>query len=249
MGAVYRGRGRSRVVVRRGRRRHRLEIDGTFASAWTPGLVATGWVWDAMAAPLLLQPASRRRAILLLGLGGASVARIARALAPRARIVGVEIDAEVVRAARRWFALDALGIEVVRADARRFLSRDRRRYDLVVEDVFVGSGRSVRKPDWLPEPGLALAARRLARDGILVVNTLDDAARSRRALVPLAASLLEIQIEDYDNRVLVAGPRLDARRLRRAVAAEPRLAATLPKLRFRGRSVSGPRRGTAGRTG
>ena len=50
-----------------------------------------------------------------------------RALDPTAEIVGVELDREVVRLARRHFGLDRLGIELVVGDALEFLRRDRRR--------------------------------------------------------------------------------------------------------------------------
>jgi spermidine synthase len=222
-------------------------VDGTFASWWRPGSVRTGSVWDALAAPLLALPPARRRRILVLGLGGGSAARLLRALAPRARIVGVERDAEVLRAARRHFELGALGLEVVQADAREFLARERRRFDLVIDDVFVGSGRAVRKPEWLPEPGLGAAARRLASEGLLVSNAIDEAADVARWLGRRFGRVLALRVEGYDNRVLVAGPAaLSARGLRAAVAAEPLLVPTLPRLRLatlRVRSV--PRTGTA----
>ncbi len=236
----------------RGRGRQ-LKIDGTFASYWEPGRVATGSVWDAVAAPILALPPARRRSVLLLGLGGGSAARLARALAPRADVVGVEIDPEVVRLARRWFDLDALGLEVVTEDARRFLGRVRRRFDVILEDVFVGSGRAVRKPDWLPRPGLELAARRLARGGVLASNTLDETAEVARALAERFPRLLQIGVEGYDNRVLVGGPGvLSARHLRAAVSASPVLRPTLPRLSFR--TLAAPRarltpRGTAARPG
>lgn len=221
--------------MREGRRGRRLEIDGTFASCWRPGRVTTGSVWDALVVPWLALPPRRRRALLLLGLGGGSAARLARRLAPRARIVGVEIDGEVVRAARRWFDLDALGVEVVHADARDYLRRGSRRFDLILDDVFVGSGRSVHKPDWLPRPGLTLAARRLARGGLLASNGLDEASETVRVLRGLAPSLVEIRVAGFDNRILVAGPRLDAARLRACAAGERLLRNTLPRLRFRTR--------------
>ena len=53
-------------------------------------------------------PPARRRRVLILGLGGGSVARVVRALAPRAKIVGVEMNGAVLRAARRHLDLDAL---------------------------------------------------------------------------------------------------------------------------------------------
>jgi SAM-dependent methyltransferase len=232
---------RERVVVRRSARGLRLEIDGTFASWWRPGRAATGSVWDALVAPLLLLPPARRRRVLILGLGGASAARLVRALAPGAAVVGVELDPAVVEAARRHFDLDALGVEVRLVDARAALARERRRFDLVIEDCFVGRGRAERKPDWLPEPGLALAARRLAPGGILVSNALDEAPAVARALGRLLPHALELRVAGYDNRVFAASARpLDARRLRAAVAAAPPLAPTLPRLRVRRLRAAAP---------
>ena len=208
-------------------------MDGTYASSWRPGDVTTGSVWDALALPILALPAARRRRVLILGLGGGSAARLIRALAPKATIVGVEYDAAVVRAARQHFALGALGLEVVTGDARRYLETSQRRFDLVVDDVFVGRGFAVHKPDWLPDPGLGLAAARVAPGGLLVSNTIDETPAVAAYLRARFPARLRIGIEGYDNRVLVAGPvGTDARTLRAATAAEPLLVDTLPRLRF-----------------
>jgi spermidine synthase len=223
-----------RVVVHRGPRTRRLVIDGTFASLWRPGRAATGSIWDALAAPLLALPPSRRRSVLILGLGGGSAARVVRAIAPAARIVGVELDARVVAAARRHFALDAIEVEVVRDDAARFLARDRSRYDLVIEDVFIGRGRRLHKPAWLPEPGLALAARRLRPGGILVCNAIDEARAAARALARLFPHRVSLRYADYDNCIFAAsGRRLDARGLRTAIASQPILQNTLVRVELR----------------
>lgn len=234
MGGVYRRGVRPRVEVRRQRGGLVLRIDGTTASWRAAGGAVSGSVWEALAAPLLLLPPARRRQLLVLGLGGGSAARVARALAPRARIVGVERDPAVLSAALRWFDLDELGLEVVRGDAQRYLERCRLRFDAVLEDVFVGRGRAVRKPAWLPEPGLALAARRLVPGGLLVSNALDEASAVAAALRARFPSVLEIAVADYDNRVLVGtGRRAGARALRAALARDPLLAPALPALSFR----------------
>ena len=81
-------RRRPRVEVKLGRRGRTLRIDGTFASYYEPGLPLTGSVWDALALPLVLLPPTRRRSVLVLGLGGGSVARVVRALAPAASVGG-----------------------------------------------------------------------------------------------------------------------------------------------------------------
>ena len=224
----------NRVEVKRSGRGRALRIDGTFASWYEPGKEITGSVWDALAAPLLLLPKSRRNRVLILGLGGGSAARVARALAPRARITGVEIDTGVVRAARRWFDLDGLGVEIVKGDARLYLEQTRRRFDVILDDVFVGNRRNIRKPDWLPDPGLALAAERLRPGGILVSNAIDEAASVAREMRRLFVSTLQIAIEDYDNRVLVgAGFPLSGRSLRTALTRNPTLATTARRFKIR----------------
>lgn len=234
--------------MRHGRGRE-LRLDGTFASWYQPGRATTGSVWDAIGASLLALPAARRRSVLLLGLGGGSAARVARALAPRARIVGVEIDRRVVALARRDFDLDALGIEVVVADARDYLRTAPERFDAVLEDVFVGVDGDAVKPPGFPLPGLERAAGRLRPGGVLASNALDDAPVAERTLRRLFPRVVRVAIDDYDNRIVVAsaGP-LSARSLRRAVARERLLTGTLESLSFRTLRpdpVTKPRRGTS----
>jgi spermidine synthase len=225
---------RPTVRVNRERGSRTLRIDGTHASVYRPGREATGSVWDALAAPLLWLPRRQRGSVLVLGLGGGSAARLVRAVAPRARIVGVERSAEVIRAAQRWFDLDALGVEVVHEDAQRFLGRSRAHFDVVIEDVFIGSERTVRKPQWLLDTGLAAAARRLRRGGLLVANSIDETGKVVRVMRDHFPSLLRIEVEQYDNRIIVGGPRgLGGRALRSAVAAHPTFRETLPSLSFR----------------
>ena len=222
------------VLVEKRRGVLSLRVDGTWASSWRPGSALTGSVWDALVAPIAWLPPTRRRSVLVLGLGGGSAARLVRAIAPECRVVGVEASAEVIDAARRWFELDALEIEVVHDCARHYLRRCRARFDLVIEDVFVGEGRAVHKPDWLPAPGLPSAARLLHRGGLLVSNALDEARDVARAMRGLFPASVRIGIEDYDNAVFVGGPGpLTAGGLRAAAAAHPLLRETLPQLSFR----------------
>ena len=223
-----------RIEVRESRWGRELIIDGTLASFFQEGRVDTGSVWDALAAPLLALPPERRRQILLLGLGGGSTARILRALAPEARIVGVEFDAEVVRVARRFFELDSLEIDIVIDDAREVLNRERRSFDAIIDDIFVGRGDDVHKPDWLPSPGHDLAARRVRPGGLFISNALDEAEFVSSSMSRLFRSVVRIDIDEYDNRVFVGSrSHLGARPLRRAVARCPVLSGTLPALSFR----------------
>ena len=83
-------------------------------------------------------------------------------------------------------------------------------------------------------PGLARAARRLARRGILASNALDEAPAVSAAMEDLFPSVVRIEVDDYDNRIFVGcSSGLTGRGLRRAVAATAVLAPTLRRLSFR----------------
>jgi spermidine synthase len=210
-----------------------LQIQGTRASALRPGRASAGPVWDALALPVLALPRPAGR-IAILGLGGGTVARLLRALAPEARIVGIERDPEVIRAARAAFGLEHLDLEVVVGDALDWLRRERRSFDVVIEDLFVGSVARVRKPDFLPEHGLRLARERLGRHGILCSNTIHEGAAMARTLRRLFPEVRAIHVAGHYNRILVAGRYLpDARRLRALARAEPLLRGGLRRLSFR----------------
>jgi len=222
--------------VRRVRGGLELRVDGTLASFHRPGAGLTGTVWWALAAPVVLLPARRPRRVLLLGLAAGSVARALRALDGEAVIVGVDYDADVVAAARRHFGLDELRVDVVVDDALAYLRRERRRYDMVVEDLFVGPSRSVRKPDWLLGEGYGLVARRLARGGVFTSNTIHEMPAVARAARVFGGRVVSIDVAGHWNRIVVAGTRVPApRTLRRLLAEDGRLGAMLARVAVRAR--------------
>jgi len=220
-------------VERKGRERL-LRIDDTYASSYEPGKIATGSVWDALACGLLALPKARRRDVLILGLGGGSAARILRALAPDLRIVAVELRRDVVEAAMKHFDLGELDLEIIVGDAREVACDLDERFDLVIEDVFVGSGRDAYKPEGFPLPTLENAKSRVRPGGILATNTLDEAPAIRKTMLGLFPSVLEISLEDFDNRVYLGSTkRLSGVELRRAVATDDSLSPSVTQLRFK----------------
>ena len=100
----------------------------------------------------------------------------------------------------------------------------------------MGEGRAVRKPDWLPAPGLAArGAPACAAAACSSSNALDEAPRRRaHACARCSRASVRIGIEGYDNAIVVGGPgSLSALGLRAAAAAHPLLRETLPRLSFR----------------
>jgi hypothetical protein len=81
--------------------------------------------------------AASRGSALLLGLGGGAMCRHLAAFLPRCALTIVEIDPVIVGLTRRYFGI---GQRIVLADAMRFMARNRRRYDVVLVDLYDGRG-------------------------------------------------------------------------------------------------------------
>jgi hypothetical protein len=119
-----------------------------------------------LAVPPLL--GRRARTVAALGNAGGTTARAFGVFYPLARIDGVELDPAVTRVARRFLGLgDNPRLHVFTADARPFLRRTDRRYDLVLVDAY--------RPPYVPfylatEEFFRLVRERLAPDGIVALN-------------------------------------------------------------------------------
>ncbi|MFP2929206.1 spermidine synthase, partial [Pyxidicoccus sp. 3LG] len=116
----------------------RLVFDEGYAvqSVWRPGVPVRGEVFaHYLLAPAMAQAQPRAPRVLLLGLGAGTSARGLRETYPGVEVVGVELDAEVVRLGRAYFGLPD-EVEVHVGDARAFLEGDSRRYDAIIVDAF-----------------------------------------------------------------------------------------------------------------
>jgi precorrin-6B methylase 2 len=230
---------RPRVEVRSVRGGLELRIDGTQASVHRAGRALTGVVWWALASPILLLPRISPRRVLVLGLAAGSVARAVRALDPDAAIVGVERDREVLRLARRHFDLDRLGVELVVGDALEYLRSERRRFDLIIEDLFVGPSRSVCKPDWLLGEGYRLIRKRLRVGGFVVSNTIHETRDVVRAMRPIGGRIVSLDVRGHWNRVTACGQHLPPPAgLRRVLKARDETSRILGRLALRTRGAA-----------
>jgi len=158
---------------------------------------------QAMMLPLLFRRPAR---VLLLGLGGGSLAKFLFHALARCRIDVVESRAAVVRLAEAFFYLPRdPRLTVTVDDAHRVVGACRHRYDLILVDLFDA---------WGPAPVLAelgfLGDCRacLHDDGVLAMNLwCEDRAQPavEAHLTHLFADrCLNLSMADRDNRVVLA---------------------------------------------
>jgi spermidine synthase len=79
--------------------------------------------------------------VLMIGLGGGSLAKFIHRFMPAVRITVVEVNPHVI-ALRKQFHVpdDDMGFKVVLADAANFVNESEEQYDVVLADGFDGSG-------------------------------------------------------------------------------------------------------------
>jgi spermidine synthase len=189
-----------------GRLRVLLSRQGTF-SVYQSSRLFTGFSWDCLSVAAGF--GGTPRDILLLGLGGGTVSRQCRKSYPRCRIDGVEWDREVIEAARRFFHLDRVRVNVFHADAISFIANGGRCYDAVLDDVWPGRP-GLARPLFSMAAYVSLVARRLRSGGVYAVNLWCGPGRSSeiqkaaRLLAPLNSRLWVLTPPRGPTRVLVA---------------------------------------------
>jgi len=171
----------------------------------------TGLAWDMIAAGALLGKTRPPRSILMLGLAGGTSFRVLRQLLPDCRLVAVDIDGEVVELARKHMELDALGVEMVIADAYEWLASNRERFDVVIDDVYLAGKADVFRPKACDGGMLRLLRKAMAPQGILAVNLVTGEGHrrvqsaTRRCLREEFPVVRSIRSPEALNEVLVAG--------------------------------------------
>lgn len=122
---------------------------------------------------LLFKRAPRR--IVLLGLGGGSLAKFCYRALPQADITAVEIDPRVI-ALRQYFAIpeDDSRFRVLQADAAEFVARPGRPIDVLLVDAFDAHGvaRSLIEQDFMARVHAALSPA-----GMAIINLAGATSR------------------------------------------------------------------------
>lgn len=108
-------------------------------SIYNPDELLTGGPWDYfMIGPLFVEqsnPASIDNA-LIIGLGGGTSSKQISVGYGPIPIDGVEIDGEIVRVGREYFAMNEPNLNVIEQDGRYVLRTTTKRYDLISVDAY-----------------------------------------------------------------------------------------------------------------
>jgi len=106
------------------------------------GLSQSGWlvkrVWkDALKKIKKLMPEIDN--VLILGLGGGSIAELLQEYWPTSRKVGLDIDQDMVELGKKHLKLSEVqNLEVVIADTTKWISKNKEKFDLILVDLYRG---------------------------------------------------------------------------------------------------------------
>ncbi|HUW95219.1 MAG TPA: fused MFS/spermidine synthase, partial [Anaerolineae bacterium] len=160
-------------------------------SAYRPGPVLSGGVWDYfLLGPYFtaLPVPEELESVCMVGLAAGTAAKEYTAVYGPVSIRGVELDPEVVQVGRRFFAMNEANLSVIVQDGRYFLAQTEESYDVIVVDAY-------RQP-YIPfhlttREFFGLARDRLNSGGAVVVNAGRTASDFRLVDV-LAATMQDV---------------------------------------------------------
>ncbi|HEX6387931.1 MAG TPA: fused MFS/spermidine synthase [Solirubrobacteraceae bacterium] len=164
-------------------------------SRYRAGEWLTGDYWDE---PLVLPFAARARAprsIAILGGAAGTVARAYGRFHPRTRVDLVEIDGELLDVGRELFDLRGPDLHLHRDDARPFLRRSSRRWDVIYVDAY----RQPYIPFYLAtREFFELARDRLHPGGSVIVNVghPEDSDRLEQVLTATMGAVFDTVLRD-----------------------------------------------------
>jgi spermidine synthase len=126
--------------------------------------------------------------VLIFGVGGGTVFKLIRKLYPQTKIDVVDIDAEIIRIARKYFDLEKIGVShYYCVDAGKFVASIK--YDLVIVDLYIGE----HVPDFVITPNfMNKLATLITPNGHFIINYYDESAEKRENKLQ---KLLEIQFK------------------------------------------------------
>lgn len=188
-------------------RGYRLKQNGSVLSEILRAPGATNSIFDMLAAATAVMAPGKE--IGLLGFAGGGMIAPLRAAGFSGLIRSVDLSPDgfalFQRLSRKWCG----EIEFEEADAVKWLRRQRRRFDVLIEDLSIPVPSDVEKPEvsWTVLPDLI--RRRLKPNGVVITNMLASAGMPWRSFEPLIRGAQPcayvLHFDDFENRIMIAG--------------------------------------------
>jgi spermidine synthase len=140
-----------------------------------------------------------RKNVLLLGLGGGTVVKILQDESKfDGKIVAVELDTVIADIAVKEFGIiPGKKMEIVCNDATEFVKSDKRKFDLIICDIFVDN----TLPDAIVKPEFwNNTMKRLSQDGLIVFNLFHELKKMVEVANHLSAKGYEVKVLPKVNR-------------------------------------------------
>jgi spermidine synthase len=159
--------------------------------------------------------------VLMLGLGGGSIATYLGRHMPDLPIDTVEIDPAVISAAKKFFGIrETETVRYLEGDARVFLNRHKQAYDLILVDAFHGGYVPFHL---LTKEFYTLVKQRLTPAGAAAFNIHDGTKLYASTLLTLATVFPDVHLypsgEGEVIAIVTAGPSPDNETLANRAAA------------------------------
>jgi predicted membrane-bound spermidine synthase len=174
----------------------------------------TGLAWDLIAAAALLRPSGKPASILMLGVAGGTALRTLRHLLPEASLTGIDLDGELIHLARKEMAIGETGAEIVIDDAYAWMKNNDRKFDVIIDDLYLAGDDDVFRADECDGGWLDLTKRSLAPGGILAINLVTGSGHrakqstTRKRVCCRFPVVRSLRTEESMNEILVAGDRV-----------------------------------------
>lgn len=144
-----------------------LQVNGLTQSG---GVVRT--VWKTVLKKVYRENKDIKK-VLVLGLGGGSVADLVINIWSSVKIIGVEIDPAMVEMGKKYLGLNTEKVDVIVADANKWLKTNSQKlksnFDLVLVDMYIGHD----VPREFETQEFVLSIRKLlSKSGVVVFNRL-----------------------------------------------------------------------------
>jgi len=222
----------------------RLYTDNVLHSQYNPAKKLTGSVWDLLFLPALAKKMDNPIRVLVLGVGGGAVIHMLNEFLPCEKIIGIELNPTHIEIAQNFFSLYSENIELIEADAIRWVENSKEKFDIIIDDLFYEEDDEpvkVASPNatWfynlysLLKPKGLIIMNFVARHTAMTAAPLYD-----DYVAKLLPNTLHFTTPHYDNHVLAFSKNeLNAKSIRQAIDQHEDLKLLKKHLRFSCRAL------------